>query len=95
MGQEDIVRIVENLNVPASQRRGMNNEKWVKVHKAIEKLLGPKQFLLRCDICGEEYIVDSYEELSFADVQRNCRRCNNPTVFLAGRLIHIEDSVEE
>jgi hypothetical protein len=69
----------------------MNKEQEEKLHKAIEKLLGPKTFLLGCHICGWEETRDSYEELHFKDIQETCKKCDNPTVFLRGRIMKKQD----
>lgn len=71
----------------------MNKEQEIKLHKAIEILLGPKKFLLRCGVCGNETTIESYEEISFKDVQNTCRKCNNPFVFLVGRLVEKKDEI--
>jgi len=69
----------------------MNKEE--KLHKTIEKLLGPKTFLLRCAVCGNETTKESYEQLLFKDIQEICKRCNNPTVFLFGYMVEKKDDI--
>jgi hypothetical protein len=69
----------------------MNKEE--KLHKAIEKLLGPKIFLLGCDVCGYEYEIESYNELTFSGIQYHCTKCGNFTVFLKGRIVSEKDLI--